>query len=132
MLLGVNRPIRIGAVLERHLEYAGAETLQRLGDVGLTAFGRYRQRPHPLYSGDPQSAVCCGQQIVYPCFTKNSCPSTLFVIGHPLDGVFEKFLLGFQYPFQSFFNRATTTESVNVHLAALTNPHHTVASLIVS
>ena len=35
----VDCPIRIGAVLECHLKYAGAETetLHRLGDVGLTA-----------------------------------------------------------------------------------------------
>ena len=41
----VDRPIRIGAVLEHHLEYTGADTLQRLRDVGLLAFGRDRQRP---------------------------------------------------------------------------------------
>ena len=44
----VDRPIRIGAVMERHLEYAGADTLQRLGDIGLLAFGRDRQRPQNL------------------------------------------------------------------------------------
>ena len=45
-LQSLDHPIRIAAVLDRHLKYAGVETLQGLGDVGLAAFGRDRQRPH--------------------------------------------------------------------------------------
>ena len=57
----VDRPIRIGAVLEHHLEYTGADTLQRLGDVGLLAFGRDRQRPQdpilrPFWKADERLA----------------------------------------------------------------------------
>ena len=57
----VDRPIRIGAVLEHHLEYTGADTMQRLGDVGLLAFGRDRQRPQdpilrPFWKADERLA----------------------------------------------------------------------------
>ena len=49
-LQSVDRPIRIGSVLQGHLIHAGSETLHRLGEVVLAAFGRSRQHSQNLVS----------------------------------------------------------------------------------